>query len=487
VPFKTLHTNPTSKCKVFLCANKQAPTLTLLLSSLERNGYSYEVLGYNQPWTNLFDKIKYYEQATISHTGPEEVLIYIDAFDVISIKDSTTLYDRWLKRPRAMQIVYSSENNCFGNCSKKRLLEWYDVHKELLPPPYNLGSEELKKHITIHQHSDNPITSELNLFANSGCILGTHTDLQWLFQELMKLPEKYDDQIQAIDFLSDHLDKYDIDVERNFFQTFVTMDTQQLPKSSDPTAACFLHFPGNRSDEQKAALAKLFSEQYYSRANKQLRGGNPLSSSEIKYPPSSINEYVLHVVYINLDDRTDRRVQIENELKVFSPGKVTRIPGVKDTNKARGCTTGHLNALLYARDHNFPNVLVLEDDAMWSNIDASYPLFEKLVTKSYDVVMLGATELDYDTNTFKIKKALTASSYLVNSSYYTTIIERLQGLLNTPNFDSLPYCEQIVDCKPYNDLQSTGQWFIVIPSLMIQRKSYSNIEGRLVNYEKMFK
>ena len=263
-PFKTLHTNPASKCKVFLCANKQAPTLTLLLSSLERNGYSYEVLGYNQPWTNLFDKIKYYEQATNSHTGPEEVLIYIDAFDIICIKDSATLYDRWLKRPRTMQIMYSSENNCFGNCSKKRLLEWYDVHQESLPPPYNLGSEELKKQITVHQHSDNPITSELNLFANSGCILGTRTDVQWLFQELMKLPEKHDDQFQALEFLADHLDKYDIDVERQFAHTFFTLKSGDLPKSSDPTAACFLHFPGNRTDEQKAALAFLFSEQYSS-------------------------------------------------------------------------------------------------------------------------------------------------------------------------------------------------------------------------------
>jgi len=269
-PFNPLHTNPTSKCKVFLCANKQVPTLILLLSSLKRLGYSYEVLGYDKPWNNLFDKLKYYEQATTSHTGPEELLIYIDAFDVICIKDSASLYERWSKRTRPMKILYSSEPVCFGNCSKKKLLEWYDVHKHSLSPPYNTGSEELKKQIVIHTEydpKDPPIKSKLYLFPNSGCIVGYRNDLQPLFQELLKQPQIIDDQYTTTEYLNDHPEIYDIDVECQFSHTLNTLNPEELPKSSDPVAACFLHFPGNRSEEQKAALAKLFSEQYSSSSN----------------------------------------------------------------------------------------------------------------------------------------------------------------------------------------------------------------------------
>jgi len=215
-----------------------------------------------------------------------------------------------------------------------------------------------------------------------------------------------------------------------------------------------------------------------------MRGGNP--SSTLQLPPSSINEHISHVLYINLDNRTDRKSLLEKELEVFSPGKVTRIPGIKHKTKARGCTTGHLNAVKYAKEHNFPNVLILEDDATWSNIEQGYPVFEKLVKNPYDVIMLGATFVTYDPETNKLNSGNTASSYLINASYYTTIIDKLQSLLDNPDYDSLPYYEQIVDQKSYHDLQSTGNWFIVVPSLMIQRPGYSNLQFKKLNYKNYF-
>ena len=41
------------------------------------------------------------------------------------------------------------------------------------------------------------------------------------------------------------------------------------------------------------------------------RGGS------VNYPPNSITNYINHVVYINLDSRNDRRLQMDEQLKVF--------------------------------------------------------------------------------------------------------------------------------------------------------------------------
>jgi len=183
----------------------------------------------------------------------------------------------------------------------------------------------------------------------------------------------------------------------------------------------------------------------------------------------------LHVLYINLDSRTDRKVQIEKELEIFSPGKVTRIPGEVDTNKRRGCAKSHLKALIHARDHNFPNVLILEDDAMWSNVDTAYPVFEKLIKNSFDVLMLSTQGLNYDNKIYKIITADLTSSYLVNSSYYNVIIDKLQELVNNPMYDTLPTYNQVINGVTYHTLQKTNNWFVVVPSLMIQRNGYSNI------------
>jgi hypothetical protein len=202
------------------------------------------------------------------------------------------------------------------------------------------------------------------------------------------------------------------------------------------------------------------------------------------YPPDSITQYISNVVYINLDKRTDRRAQMEQELKVFHPEKVHRIPGIVPDvldipHKNVALTKAHLNAVNLAKKNNWPNTLILEDDSVWVNIEEAYPCFERLVKEPYDVIMLGSHSPDYDKDTLRVRRATSAASYLVHRSHYDVYIERLEALINS--FVSGQHIE-CGNAVVFPELQEKYKWFVVVPSLMKQLAGRSNREGRHKNY-----
>jgi glycerol-3-phosphate cytidylyltransferase-like family protein len=221
---------------------------------------------------------------------------------------------------------------------------------------------------------------------------------------------------------------------------------------------------------------------YKRKSKKIFRGG-----SSIVYPPDSIKKYVSNIVYINLDKRTGRKAEIEKELKVFDHKQIHRISAVSEPEHPYlGCTKSHLQALKMAKDHNWDNVLILEDDAKWTNIEKGYPIFEKLIKEPFDVIMLGGTTAEYDHTTYKVKKSQAGSSYLVNKSYYDTIIQKTEEVIN--NFKpGITTNEEITpDVAVFRPLQAKDNWYIVAPSLMVQRPSHSDIEKKHVDYKNIF-
>lgn len=213
---------------------------------------------------------------------------------------------------------------------------------------------------------------------------------------------------------------------------------------------------------------------------------NNTNKNKHRYPPPTINNYISHVIYINIDARKDRKDRILNELSIFDPKKITRISAVKNLdNPIIGCTQSHIKALKLAKKMQYSNVLILEDDAVWFNINKGYPIFEMLAKKPYDVIMLGGTMPNFNRDTFAIKFSYGAHAYLVNSSYYDTIISEAENAINLYN-PSRPGSKKenaAINVK-YTTLQPKHKWFIISPPLMFQGKSYSNIEKTNVNHSR---
>lgn len=195
-------------------------------------------------------------------------------------------------------------------------------------------------------------------------------------------------------------------------------------------------------------------------------------------------EFVEHIVYINLDHRLDRKIQIEKELSQYFPiEKIKRFSAIRHDHGGIGCTKSHIAVLKMAIAEGWKNYLVVEDDAMFSNFTKSYPLFDKLVNKPFDVITLGISHARY-TPEMKLISGQTTTAYIVQNHYYETLLENFSEGLNrfmlTGNYGAYA-----ID-QFWKILQMVDNWYCVIPSLMIQRPSFSDIERRNTDYSKEF-
>jgi hypothetical protein len=74
---------------------------------------------------------------------------------------------------------------------------------------------------------------------------------------------------------------------------------------------------------------------------------------------------VEHIFYINLEHRKDRRDQIEHELEIMSLKQNSeRFEAIHKKPGIVGCGYSHLAVLKLAKERNYENVLILEDDVI---------------------------------------------------------------------------------------------------------------------------
>jgi GR25 family glycosyltransferase involved in LPS biosynthesis len=71
---------------------------------------------------------------------------------------------------------------------------------------------------------------------------------------------------------------------------------------------------------------------------------------------------IKHVVYINLEHRTDRKVHVERQLASIGLREPTRFNAIKLPNGAIGCSMSHLKCLQLAKEQGWPHLLLCEDD-----------------------------------------------------------------------------------------------------------------------------
>ena len=184
-------------------------------------------------------------------------------------------------------------------------------------------------------------------------------------------------------------------------------------------------------------------------------------------------EFIEKVVYINLDHREDRKKSMEEQLRVFPSEKVVRFSAIKDDDGALGCCKSHIAVLEMAMRNKWKNVLILEDDAVWNKFEEGYALLEKLVKKPYDVILLGSSCTKFDKDTYKLQEGYTTTAYLVSNHYYDILLHNFKNSLQRLMDTHLMYVYAI-DIF-WISLQKRDNWYCVIPCLMYQMVSWSDI------------
>ena len=184
------------------------------------------------------------------------------------------------------------------------------------------------------------------------------------------------------------------------------------------------------------------------------------------------------IIYINLAEATERDERMKVRLAHFPADKVLRFEAIKHEKGYIGCSRSHIECLKLAMQNHWRNVLILEDDAEWTGRGAE--CLQELLANPYDVILLGSTFCDVDSN-HRVISANATTAYIVNSHYYPRLLsnftEGLERLIETDLYNTFA-----ID-QFWKQLQK-DRWFLV--PMVIQTPGYSYIEKTYVDYTPYF-
>lgn len=191
------------------------------------------------------------------------------------------------------------------------------------------------------------------------------------------------------------------------------------------------------------------------------------------------------IVYINLDERKDRREHSEAEFAKMSITNYTRFSAYRTPGTAVGCSASHTEVVRQAIQDGVSSLLVMEDDFFFTvdreTLDARLNYLYEHVS-DYDVVML-----DYmmyhsepiDPVIGRVYEARTATAYLVAGRYLPTLLEcydkALQSFIVNPHVHWL-YTNDVA----WNTLQQKDKWYYFVERLVYQHGGYSDLGQKYI-------
>jgi GR25 family glycosyltransferase involved in LPS biosynthesis len=193
------------------------------------------------------------------------------------------------------------------------------------------------------------------------------------------------------------------------------------------------------------------------------------------------------IFYINLNKRSDRREEIENELHNFGLSferfEAIETPGCG----IYGCGLSHLGVLKIARERGYKNVLILEDDFTFLVSKEEFEtnlvkLFESRI--HFDVCKLAYNlieieEIDNE-HIGKLKCSISASAYIINNHYYDKLIDLYEWAM--PLLNSTRQHWNYANDQVWKNYQKEDNWYYFKARIGKQRPSYSDNTERFEDY-----
>jgi len=198
---------------------------------------------------------------------------------------------------------------------------------------------------------------------------------------------------------------------------------------------------------------------------------------------------IKNIFYINLESRPDRKSKFEIEMKKIG-WNATRFNAIKQNFGALGCSMSHLTLLKYAKVNKLDHILILEDDISFLFPELFINNLNNFLSseKDFDVLLIAGNNMGpyekINDNCVKIKKCQTKTGYLVKSNYFDKLITNIEeGLNNLSN--NLNRLNDFAIDQYWNKLQLVDNWLLLTPLTVTQRPDYSNIEKKVINYNRV--
>ena len=200
-------------------------------------------------------------------------------------------------------------------------------------------------------------------------------------------------------------------------------------------------------------------------------------------------------VYINLENRKDRKKLLVNEFEKMKipKHKIHKVSGVyKPKNGYKGCTQSHILALRIGKMNNWDKTLVLEDDAELNCSPEEFQqkiskIFDYLNKKEWDVITLSKANEQLEdledkkySDIKKVKGSTLATAYIVKNHYLDKLINLFEkGNKNMKDNiwrkeDGGQDHEPNVTDQIWGQLQKKDNWFGFNKDLIKQRAIYSD-------------
>lgn len=193
-----------------------------------------------------------------------------------------------------------------------------------------------------------------------------------------------------------------------------------------------------------------------------------------------------NVYYINLENRSDRKILVENELNSLG-WKYQRFNAIKTKDGRVGCSMSHLKLIKTAKEKNLDYIVIVEDDIQFMRKTWYNERIKNIMDIDFDVFLLAGNlrppifQTNYD-NIVKVSKSFTTTGYIVKKHYYDTLIDNIDKgirlLLKNPGGE---FNDNAIDSY-WMKLQKNDKWYIVMPRTVTQRPIYSDIEQRYTDY-----
>lgn len=175
---------------------------------------------------------------------------------------------------------------------------------------------------------------------------------------------------------------------------------------------------------------------------------------------------------INLDCRPEKRKFMDEQAKQYNLDIEFFTAKLHPKGGIEGCKDSHKQVIELAKKQGLPNVLILEDDAMFLRELDTLPY----APDQFDMLYLGGNVQKIfedplnDTSDWKRIATFTTHSYIINHTLYDTVIRGLSEWTKE------------IDVFYSNIIHPRYQCYMLFPMMCIQRPGYSDIESKVVDY-----
>lgn len=200
--------------------------------------------------------------------------------------------------------------------------------------------------------------------------------------------------------------------------------------------------------------------------------------------------------YINLDRRSDRKAEFLDGMRAvgFPEAKLVRVAAVDMPGRGDlGCSRSHIKALELFLASAHRTCAVFEDDFAWTqSAPASAETLKRLSADNvaFAVCMLSSNTVADEPTPYpylkKVTSAQTTSGYMVSRPFAAALLRNFRegaALLEESYEAGAPNAPDFAVDQYWKRLQPGSDWYVFEPKLGVQRSSYSDVQGGVVDYE----